>query len=120
MLERALDYGIIEERFWDMTFAEIHREVDSKIRVKKLETQERATYDYILAKLITKGVSIALGDKGEYPAIEEIYPGVFDDVVEERKAQMEEQKQNLSALRFKQFALTYNSNLKNKGVASDK
>ena len=120
MLERALDYGITEDRFWEMTFAEIHREVDSKVRVKKLETQERASYDYILAQLITKGVSKVLGDKSNYPSIEEAYPGVFDDVIAERKAKAEEQKMNLSALRFKQFAQSYNSNFKNKEVANDK
>lgn len=120
MLERALDYGITEERFWLMTFAEIHREVDSKIRIKKLETKERATYDYILAQLITKGVSKVLGDKSSYPSLEEAYPGVFDDVVAEKQAKIKEQKMNLSALRFKQFAQSYNNNFKNKEVANDK
>ena len=120
MLERALDYGITEDRFWEMTFAEIHREVDSKVRVKKLETQERASYDYILANLIVRGVSKVLGDKSDYPAIEKAYPGVFDDVIAETEAQLEEQRMNLSALRFKQFAQSYNSNFKNKEVANDK
>lgn len=120
MLERALDYGITEERFWEMTFAEIHREVDSKVRIKRLEAQEKATYDYILAQLITKGVSRVLGDKSNYPSIEEAYPGVFDEVIAERKAKVEEQRMNLSALRFKQFAQSYNTKLKNKEVANDK
>lgn len=120
MLERALDYGITEERFWEMTFAEIHREVDSKVRIKRLEAQEKATYDYILAQLITKGVSRVLGDKSNYPSIEEAYPGVFDEVIEERKAKVKEQRMNLSALRFKQFAQSYNNKLKNKEVANDK
>lgn len=120
MLDRALDYGITEERFWDMTFAEIRREVDSKVRIKKLETQEKATYDYILAQLITKGVSKVLGDKSNYPSIEEAYPGVFDDVIAEKEAKVQERKMNLSALRFKQFAQSYNSNFKNKEVANDK
>ena len=120
MLDTALDYGITEERFWDMTFAEIQRAVNSAIRVRKLKNQEKATYDYILANLIAKGVSKVLGDKGSYPSVEEAYPGVFDDVIAERKAKIEEQKMNLSALRFKQFAQSYNSNFKNKEVANDK
>jgi uncharacterized protein (DUF1800 family) len=117
MLDTALDYGITEERFWDMTFAEIKRSVDSAVRVRKLQIQEKATYDYILANLITKGVSKVLGDKSNYPSLEEAYPGVFDDVIE---AKVREQKMNLSALRFKQFAQSYNKNLKNKEVANDK
>lgn len=120
MLETALDYGITEDRFWNMTFAEIHREVDSRVRVTKLKTQEKATYDYILANLIVKGVARVLGDKSSYPTVEEAYPGVFDDVIEERRAREAEHKMNLSALRFKQFANSYNKGLKNKEVANDK
>ena len=73
-----------------------------------------------MANLIAKGVSKVLVDKSSYPSIEEAYPGVFDDIIAEKKAKMEEQRMNLSALRFKQFAQSYNSNLKNKEVANDK
>ena len=120
MLDRALDYGITEHEFWDMTIAEIHRAVDSKIRVRKQDLQEKAYFDYTLANLIAKGVSKVLGDKSEYPAIEQVYTTIFEDVIEERKEALEKKKIDLSALRFKQFAQTYNSNLKNKEVASDK
>lgn len=119
MLDIALDYGITERDFWEMTIAEIQRAVDSAIRVHKIEAQERAVYDYTLANLITRGVSKVLGDKSDYPKLEEVYPSLFDDVVEERRAKAEEQKMNLSALRFKQFAQSYNNNFKNKEVAKD-
>ena len=118
MLENALDYGIAEAEFWEMTLAELHRAVDSKRRVIKMENQERATYDYILANLIINGVGKMLDGKGEFPTIEEAYPKLFDDIQEEKAAKIQEQKNNLSALRFKQFAQSYNS--KFKGVASDK
>ena len=120
MLEDALDYGITEEQFWDMTFAEIKRAVASKVRVMKREAREKATYDYILANLITRGVSNVLGDKSEYPSIEKAYPGIFDEIAEEKKAKIEEQKMNLSALRFKQFAQSYNKKFQSKEVAKDK
>lgn len=120
MLDGALDYGITEKDFWDMTIAEIERAVKSAIRVRKFEDQQRASYDYILANLIAKGVSKVLGDKSEYPKIEEVYDGIFDDVIEERRAKAEEKKINLSALRFKQFAQSYNNTFKNKEVANDK
>ena len=116
MLETALDCGITELRFWDMTFAEVEREVNSFNRVQKRKAQEQATYDYILANLITRGVAKVLGDKEQYPSIEEAYSGFFDDVIAEQKAKLEEQKMSLSALRFKQFAQSYNSNYKNKEV----
>ena len=119
MLNNALDYGIIEERFWDMTITEIKRAVNSAIRVRKLEAQEKASYDYILARLIAKGVAKSFGDKGEYPAIEEVYPGIFADVIEEKREQIEEQRINLSTLRFQQFAQSYNKRFKNKEVAKE-
>ena len=120
MLDNALDYGITEFDFWDMTIAEIRRAVRSKKRIYKIEARDKATYDYILARLIIKGVAQVLGDKSDYPTLEETYPGMFDEVIAERQAKIEEQKMNLSALRFKQFAQSYNSNFKNKEVANDK
>lgn len=116
MLDTALDFGIKEERFWNMTIAEIQREVKSAIRVRKLESQEKASYDYILANLIVKGVAKCLGDKNEYPTIEKAYPNLFDDIAAEREQKIQEQKMNLSAIRFKQFAQSYNKNFKNKEV----
>ena len=116
ILENALDCDIKELEFWEMTPGEVIRAIQSKNRVNKVEAQERATYDYLLASLIVKGVSITLGSKDKFPPIEEVYTGVFDELVEKRKAKIEQQKTNLSALRFKQFAQSYNSKFKNKEV----
>lgn len=95
-----------------MTPGEVDRSIQSKIRVRKIETQERASYDYILANLIIKGVNLSLGGKGEFPSIEEAYPGIFDDRIAARNEEIQEQKMNLSALRFKQFAQSYNRKFK--------
>lgn len=81
----------------------------------KVRNQERASYDYILATLVVKGFSITMGGKESYPTIEEAYPGLFDDIREEQRAKIEEKKMELSALRFKQFAQSYN-NRKHKEV----
>lgn len=95
-----------------MTPGEVDRSIQSKIRVRKLETQERASYDYILANLIVRGVGLSLGAKGDFPSIEEAYPGIFDDRIKARQEEIQAQKMNLSALRFKQFAQSYNSKFK--------
>ena len=118
MLEIALDIGITEKDFWDMTFAEVQRANKSYLRVKKVQMQDKATFDYLLAKLINKGVANILGDKSAYPTLEEAYPGIFDDVVEEQKEKIQEQKMSLSALRFKQFAQSHNKKFEE--VAKDK
>ena len=99
-----------------MTVAEILRHIDSYNRTYKQKTQEKATYDYILASLIVRGVSITLGSKDSYPPIQEVYSGLFTEETQAAQAKVEENKAILSALRFKQFANSYNKQFENKGV----
>lgn len=95
-----------------MTPAEIGRAIDSKNRLIKLEAKQKASYDYIQATLIIKGVSICLGDKSTLPTIQEVYPSLFDDLVNEQAEKVQKQKETLSALRFRQFAQSYNDKFK--------
>lgn len=92
-----------------MSIAEVDRYIKAQDKVMKMRNQERASYDYILANLVVRGIGITLGSKDNYPTIEEAYPSLFDDVREKQRAKIEEQKMELSALRFKQFAQSYNS-----------
>ena len=92
-----------------MTPGEVVRFAESRNRVRKLEAQERASYDYIQASLIVKGVSITLGSKENFPSLEEAYPNLFNDLVKEKEQAIQKQKQILSILRFKQFAQSYNN-----------
>jgi hypothetical protein len=48
--------------------------------------------------------------KNKLPDLEEAYPSLFDDT--DRAEKKAEVKENLSALRFKQFALSYNKRFK--------
>lgn len=112
-LKTALDFGIPEKDFWDMTFAELERAAESKIRVKKIEEQEKASFDYILADLIGRSISRIYSSSATYPEISEAYPTLFDSrEIQERKQQ---QKAELSALRFRQFAASYNKRFKGGG-----
>lgn len=112
----ALDFGISELEFWEMTPGEVKRLAESRARIRKLEAQERASYDYILANLIITGVGRQLGSKGNYPTLEEAYPGLFDDIAKKRAEDIQQQKIALSALRFRQFAQSYNDKFKRKEV----
>lgn len=112
----ALDTGIKEFDFWDMTVGEIVRQIESFNRVKMSSAREKATYDYILASLIVRGVSITLGSKGSFPQIEEVYPNIFEDIQKEQEEKIAEKKAELSILRFKQFAHSYNNRYINKEV----
>lgn len=100
-----------------MTPGEVIRYAESRTRVRKLEAQEKASFDYILANLIVKGVGLTLGSKGSFPSIEEAYPTLFQEEVKEVEERNRELKNNLSALRFKQFAQSYNNKFKNKEVS---
>lgn len=99
-----------------MTPGEVIRGIESRNRIIKAQAREKASYDYIQAQLIIKGISICLGDKSAYPSIQEAYPGVFEEVVKEQEEKIEQQKIELSTLRFKQFAQSYNNKFKNKEV----
>ena len=98
-----------------MSIGEVVRFIQTQEKLRKIQSQEKASYDYILSNLIVKGISITLGSKENFPRIEEAYPGLFDDIKEDQRAKIEEKKMELSALRFKQFAQSYN-NRKNKEV----
>lgn len=93
-----------------MTIAEVIRAVEAKKEAKRLEAQEKATFDYILADLIGRSVSRIYSSSAKMPAMHEIYTALFDGekVEEEKQAKLDE----LSVTRFKAFAQSYNSNFK--------
>lgn len=99
-----------------MTVAEVNRYIQSRNRVRKIEAQEKATFDYIQANLIIRGFSITMGGKGAFPQITEAYPNIFDELEQEQEAKIQEQKTNISVLRFKQFAQSHNNKMKNREV----
>lgn len=100
-----------------MTIGELKRAVSSKIRVKKTEAREKASFDYTLAQIIGRACGMAFGTvKSEFPDISSVYPTLFDS--EEIKRKQQEKQAELSALRFKQFAESFNQKF-NKEVANN-
>lgn len=89
-----------------MTFGEVFRAIESYNRSKKMEQQEKAYFDYILADLIGYSVARTQHSSNKMPAIEEAYPSLFnsEEIQEKRKQKQAE----LSVLRFKQFANSFN------------
>lgn len=99
-----------------MTIAELERAIDSKKRLYISESREKAAFDYTLADLIGRSVSRIYNSVSKMPEISEVYPTLFDSQeVQEQKAQKQAE---LSALRFKQFATSFNSKF-NKEEAKD-
>ena len=111
-----MDCGISELDFWDMTLNEIRRAIESKQRVEHRKQQERASFDYILADLIGRSVARAFSTANKMPDIATVYPTLFNS--EEIQQKQQEEKDKLSALRFKQFAQAYNKKI-NKEVGKE-
>lgn len=93
-----------------MTIAELERAVRSKRRVIKAETEAqakmRASFDYVLADLVGRSVARIYSNSAKIPPIAEVYPNLFDsEEIEEARAQKQDE---LSALRFRQFAQSFN------------
>jgi hypothetical protein len=89
-----------------MTIAEIVRSINSKKRLQKMQAQERAIFDYKLAELIGRSYARLHSSSNHMPSIAEAYPSLFDS--EEIKEQQQEKRDQLSELRFRQFAQSYN------------
>lgn len=87
-----------------MTFAELDRFFQSRRRVE----QKKASFDYILADLIGRSVSRIYNSSNKMPPINEAYPKLFDNEEIKEKAQIN--KDEISAIRFKQFAQFHNKN----------
>lgn len=99
-----------------MTIAELDRLIESKKRIQKREQQDKASFDYILADLIGRSMARLYSSSARMPEISAAYPTLFDS--EEIQEKKQEKKDELSALRFKQFAQAYNKKF-NKEVGKE-
>ena len=102
----ALDCGIAEVDFWEMTLGEIDRAIESYNRCFKREQQDKAAGDYILAQLIIAGISRILDSSAKFPEIYEAYPQLFNN--EQTEEIKQKQRTQESVARFMQFAAMHN------------
>lgn len=108
MLDNALDWGLTEHEFWNMTVGELDRFVSSKRRQEEHKLKERATMDYTLALLIGRAMR-GSDEENPFPELYEVYPDLFLDEYTKREEAKVEQITELSAIRFIQFAESFNS-----------
>lgn len=116
-LANALDIGLREHEFWDMTFTELENYFESRRRVMKQEAQERATYDYILGDLIGRSIARIYNANNEYPKVYEAYPSIFNK--EEMEQAEFNRRMELSALKLQEFTKSFNKRFKKKEVELD-
>ena len=110
MLENALDCGISEHEFWEMTIGELERKAESCRRLEKHRLKERATFDYTLAMLI--GRAFGADEQHPFPDLYSVYPALFEDDIRRREEEESARKAQLAAIRFIQFANSFNSKVK--------
>ena len=70
------------------------------------KNKNRAIFDYNLAELIGRSVARLFNTNNKMPTLAEAYPGLFSQ--EQEKENIQKQKEELYALRFRQFAASYN------------
>lgn len=114
-MDNALDWGIPESDFWNMTLAELERLFASKRRMQIEKRQEQAFFDYTLADLIGASVARISNKSVEMPYIEKAYPTIFD--AKEMSEMRKKKEIKLSAARFRQFAQTFNQKFEKGGNA---
>lgn len=90
-----------------MTFAEVERAIDSRERVLKQQEKRQASFDYILADLIGRSVARVYNSANKLPPIGEVYPSLFNNGGSDEDY-LQKQRDELSVIRFKQFAQFHN------------
>ena len=108
MLDNALDCGLSEQEFWNMTIGELDRYLSSRQRQELHRLKERATMDYTLALLIGRAFG-GSSEENPYPELYEVYPALFLEETERREEEKTKQQAQLSAIRFIQFAESFNA-----------
>lgn len=116
-LANALDIGLREHEFWDMTLAELTNYFESFKRRQKTDQQEKATFDYILGDLIGRSIARVYNADNTYPKIYEIYPTLFDK--EEMEQAEFNRRMELSALKLQEFTKSFNEKFMKKEVELD-
>lgn len=81
-------------------------EIDRTINAKKKAEKRKASFDYVLADLIGRSVARAYNSENTMPTLAEAYPTLFNRQEEENALQ--QAQDDLSVLRFKQFANSLN------------
>lgn len=106
LLQSAINLGLLEEDFWDMTIAEIERYLEGALW--RLKT--KAQFDYSLADLVGASVARLFDSNTKYPSIVDVYPQLFEEELKEQQ-ELETVTTN-SVNNFLAFAMQHNAKMK--------
>jgi hypothetical protein len=111
LLQPAINLGLSEFNYWDMTIAEIQRWIE----VATWRLKQQATFDYQLADLIGIYSARMLSNEVKFPSIEEVYPSLFGNEIVEEQPIVKDDITTISQNRFLAFAQAHNARMQ-KGV----
>lgn len=115
LLQPAINCGLAESDFWDMTKAEIERYMEGAAwRIKM-----RAQFDYKLADLLSFSVARVISENVHFPTLQEAYPDMFDEDTKQQEEKIKEAKMESSINNFLAFAQKHNAKI-SKGVETKK
>ena len=100
--------GVREADFWDMTVGEAARAIDAY----NTRRRDRAYFDYTQAMTIGAFIGSMFSSKSP-PALEDLYPDLFDEEAEELEQIEQEKRDERSAANFIKFANAFNRNYEN-------
>lgn len=100
-LENALELGISEREFWQMTIGELARAMAAIKRRRRADQIERATFDFRQAQAVGHFFAATLNKKNKPPKIEDLYPELFDN--DEFRAARDQRRAEAWAQQFKAF-----------------
>ena len=100
-----------------MTIAELIRAIDSYKRCYKAQERQQAAFDYILADAVGRSVARLYSSSARMPKLYELYPSLFDG--EEAQEHEQAKRDELSAIRFRQFAQAHNNKIKGAAIENE-
>lgn len=109
LLGMAIKIGIKEKEFWEMTIAEVKREIEGY----NYRQQVKASYDYQLANLIGISVGRCLSKSVKFPEIEDCYPSLFDK--KETQEMREQKEKEKGVIDFMAFVAKHNASFEKRG-----
>ena len=110
LLQPAINLGLSEADFWEMTKAEVERYLEGAVWRMKVKAQ----FDYSLADLIGASIARLFDSNAQFPTLQQAYPNLYEEEVVP-EAEKEEIATTNSINNFLAFAMEHNAKMR-KGV----
>ncbi len=110
LLQPAINLGLSEADFWEMTKAEVERYLEGAVWRMKVKAQ----FDYSLADLFGASIARLFDSNAEFPTLYQAYPNLYEEEAIPEVEQEDIATTN-SINNFLAFAMEHNAKMR-KGV----